>query len=383
MPKPSAPPTNPIPSAGQHASRHAGQVAGPGAANLLRPVVVLGGMNMDISALADGPLRAGDSSPGRIAMTPGGVGRNIAENLGRLGAPVHLISVVGDDPHGQHLLSACLQAGVDVRAVRVLRGHNSAAYLSVHDAAGVLMHAVNDMAVLNRLDAPHLQAHAETLASAALWVLDANLPEPALAAVLGQGLSPSAFGQGLTHPVFGQGLKPPVLADAVSAAKCQRLRPHLARLQLLKVNRLEAATLLGWPVERLSSVAQAQAAAQALQGQGVKQVVLSLGAAGVVWADEGPMPGSAGAAPPHVAAASACGFCPAPAVTIQSTTGAGDALMAGVAYGVLQGWPLAQAVPWGMACAALTLQCVGANDPALSLTAVHRAQAMMAGATKP
>ena len=45
------------------------------------PVYVIGAVNMDMSGTPAGPLRPGDSNPGRVMLSPGGVGRNIAENL--------------------------------------------------------------------------------------------------------------------------------------------------------------------------------------------------------------------------------------------------------------------------------------------------------------
>ena len=47
--------------------------------------VVIGGANMDICGCSYDNLRIGDSSPGRVRTSAGGVGRNIAENLARLG----------------------------------------------------------------------------------------------------------------------------------------------------------------------------------------------------------------------------------------------------------------------------------------------------------
>ena len=58
------------------------------------PVYVIGAVNMDLSGTPAAPLRAGDSNPGRISLSPGGVGRNIAENLSLLGRKVFLITIM-------------------------------------------------------------------------------------------------------------------------------------------------------------------------------------------------------------------------------------------------------------------------------------------------
>ena len=67
------------------------------------PITLLGGINMDVSVHTHGDALAGDSNPGRVLCSPGGVARNVAENLLRLGIDVHLLGVLGDDVFGQAL----------------------------------------------------------------------------------------------------------------------------------------------------------------------------------------------------------------------------------------------------------------------------------------
>ena len=52
------------------------------------PVIVFGGANIDVKARIEGHAVEGTSNYGAITRSPGGVGRNIAENLARLGVPV-------------------------------------------------------------------------------------------------------------------------------------------------------------------------------------------------------------------------------------------------------------------------------------------------------
>ncbi|WP_161668806.1 carbohydrate kinase family protein [Kallotenue papyrolyticum] len=53
-----------------------------------------------------------------------------------------------------------------------------------------------------------------------------------------------------------------------------------------------------------------------------------------------------------------------PAINVVDTTGAGDALKAGVIYGWLQGWPLARTLRWAVAAASLQCQWPGACERA-------------------
>ncbi|MCA3574619.1 MAG: carbohydrate kinase, partial [Aestuariivirga sp.] len=60
-------------------------------------VIVIGGANVDIKGRSSGPFVQGTSNPGEVTVSAGGVGRNIAENLSRLGVSVSLFTALGDD----------------------------------------------------------------------------------------------------------------------------------------------------------------------------------------------------------------------------------------------------------------------------------------------
>ncbi len=290
-------------------------------------IAVVGGANMDIYAHASAALRAGDSTPGRVQCAPGGVGRNIAENLVRLGHTVQLFSAVGDDLFGRSLMDAGQRVGLDMQHMRVVLGANTASYLSVHGPDGDTAAAVNDMAVLDALDAAALQHKRPALNAAAMWVVDTNLSHAALAWLMDNAQGKS------------------VVAEAVSVAKCSKLLPYLNHLYLLKLNGMEAAALCNTPV---TTVEQALLAAQTLFARGVQQVVVSLGAQGAVWAN-----------------AMGCGHIVATPVPVLNTAGAGDALLSGVVHGVALGRSLADGVRMGMACAERTLGVPFANCPDL------------------
>lgn len=300
----------------------------------LPAVLVIGGANMDIVAHTDTLLLRSDSNPGHVHCAAGGVARNVAHNLALLGQRTALVSVLGQDAFGQTVLQATQAAGVDTRHCAQLSDAGTASYLSLHGPDGDMAVAVNDMSILERLDADFLAPLAAELASASCLVLDCNLHEEALGFLLRDGF---------TVPVF---------VDAVSAAKCQRLLPWLASVHTLKVNRLEAATLTGLTVTALE---EAQVAAKTLHRLGVRQVVLSLGQQGVAWCD----------------AQGATGFRAARRVPVLNTNGAGDALLAGLVHGYLQGWDLPRAVAWAMTCAEITLQSPTANALDLSTATVQ------------
>ena len=60
-------------------------------------VLVIGAAGTDIIGRAAASLHSGTSNPGQVRMCYGGVARNVAENLVRLGTETLLITAVGDD----------------------------------------------------------------------------------------------------------------------------------------------------------------------------------------------------------------------------------------------------------------------------------------------
>ncbi|CAK0818203.1 unnamed protein product [Prorocentrum cordatum] len=130
------------------------------------------------------------SVPGEARVSYGGVGRNIAEIVARLGGAASLVSAVGDDDRGAAILEACRSAGVAAGAVEVVRGARTATYSALMDGGGELVGAVADIgrgnsginvAVFDRITPASVQAGLLAEGPGADLVLcDANLGREAL-----------------------------------------------------------------------------------------------------------------------------------------------------------------------------------------------------------
>lgn len=295
-------------------------------------VVAIGGANLDITAQATGAALAHDSNQGIISTSFGGVVRNIAENLARLGLDCRLISAVGEDANGLALLQHTERIGVDVSDVLRVAHARTGIYVSINDAQGDLSIAVNDMAVLEHLTADHLSEKQSLLAQAALIVADTNLSQDCLTAL------------------FEQAASVPLFMDPVSVQKAPKIRKHLAKIHTLKPNRLEAEYLSGLA---LDDEAAAPAAAEWFLQQGVANIVLSLGERGLYCANRQEQ-----------------GWVKPLQVAVCNTSGAGDALMSGLVYGYLSGYSLLESARFAQGCAALTVGIAQANCEALSVPAV-------------
>lgn len=193
-------------------------------------ICVLGGMNMDITGAPHASLCPGDSNPGTVRMTPGGVGRNIAENLARMGFQVELVAPLGNDGFATLLRQACMQDGIGLSLAPSLPMASSV-YLCLMDGRGDMYAAVNDMALCESLSVGQLPLDA--LPAFGGVVLDANLPGPVLEAAAPAGNRPPRRGPRL-RPEGGTAPSPAAPIAAIkptgwrrpgSPGKATRQRP--------------------------------------------------------------------------------------------------------------------------------------------------------------
>ena len=290
-------------------------------------VVVVGGANMDIKAHSNHPIELRTSNPGVALSTPGGVGRNIAENLARLGSPTHLVAPVGGDSFGDEIVAATRAAGVVVDHL-IASDDPTGTYLAVLDSSGELVVAVSNMRATDRLTVRQLMASRDLLSHSTLLVLDGNIPEAPAAWLLD----------------FAAAVEVPVVLDPVSVAKARPLahllspqRPLLA----LTPNLDELSAIVGEPVAQTrAAIARA---ARRLHDVGVKNVWVRRGTKGSLLSsldDKGRATVVTLSAPP---------------VTAVDVTGAGDAMTAAFVHALMRGDSAVDAARFGQMAAALTV----------------------------
>ena len=78
--------------------------------------VVVGAVNVDVGGIPRQALVKGDSNPGTVRTTLGGVGRNIAHNMALLGLDTRMITALGDDLYARRITASCAELGIDLSA---------------------------------------------------------------------------------------------------------------------------------------------------------------------------------------------------------------------------------------------------------------------------
>ncbi|AWZ17523.1 ribokinase [Streptomyces sp. ICC1] len=289
-------------------------------------IAVLGSTNMDLVAYVPKAPRLGETVTGRAFRTvPGGKGANQAVAAARAGAEVVMIGAVGADEFGVRLRSALAAAGVETSALRTVEGASGTAHITVDDEGG------NSIIVIPGANArvTGLEAgDAARIGAAGSLLLQLELP---LEAVLAGALAARAHGvRTILTPAPAPGAPP-------SGSWGNLPAELLAATDLLVPNEHEAAALTG--------LTDPRRAAEALLDL-VPQVVVTLGAAGSLYA-------ARGGEPLTVAA---------PRVRAVDTTAAGDTFVGALAVALGEGRPVPEALRWASAAAALSVQRPGAQD---------------------
>ncbi len=311
-----------------------GYIGGKGYIIRTQPyAVVVGGVNMDIGGTPFGPLVGQDSNPGRVRMSLGGVGRNIAHNMALLGLDVRLVTALGDDMNAQKITTSCIELGIDLAPSLQVPGAATSTYLFLTDEKGDMELAVSDMEIYQHLTPRFLSTKEALLNNARLVVADTNIPAESLA-------------------WLAENCKAPLFVDPVSTAKAGKVQPILGRLHTLKPNRIEAELLSGVPITGEESL---ERCAQALLDTGLHRVFISLGADGVYAAD-------------HLGGREHVPCFPARMV---NTTGCGDAFMAALAWSWLEGLGLDESARAGLAASAIAMEGEETINPELDVSALR------------
>ncbi len=290
--------------------------------------LVIGGANVDIIGFPSQVLNMEDSNPGKIKMSMGGVGRNIAENLSRLGITTKMLTAIGNDVYGKKILEEARMVDLDLSKALVLDHYSTSIYMSILDDAGDMKLAMSDMDITDQISVDYLSKYGKLIAGATVVVLDTNLSRAVLEYLMSNFPNTAFF------------------VDTVSAAKSEKIKGLLGHIHTLKPNRIEAEQMTG---VKVNTVEDAKIALQRFQELGVKRTYISLGTQGIVWGD-----------------GVETGVYHPTQVEMVNATGAGDAFMAGLVYGFMEGFETETAIAFAASASALAVQSEETINPELS-----------------
>lgn len=279
-------------------------------------VSVIGGANVDITGKTIKKLNANDSNPGIITTSLGGVGRNIAENLSRMGIKVEFISILGGDNYSRDIQESCKSLNMSLNNSLVLNDERTSIYLSIIDEDGEMAVAVSDMSIYDMITPEFLKERLGIINNSMACICDTNIPKESLEYIM-------------------DNVKVPIFVDTVSINKTEKLKDNIHNIFAIKPNILEAQILSGINIQSDDDLIKAT---DLLIEKGIKQLYLSLGPKGVYYTNGKDK-----------------GMLPSVTKNIVNVTGAGDSFLAGVVWAYTKGLDIENSAKAGLAASNITL----------------------------
>lgn len=295
-------------------------------------VCVIGAANIDISGFPKHKLQMGDSTIGRLSLSIGGVGRNIAENLVRLGLSTKLMAPIGDDLYGKKIIENCNEIGIDVSDALFMENTNSSVFLAVMNDKNDLAVAIAAMSICEKLDEAFIDSKRAVIEQASVVVLETNIPSKVLKYIVD------------TIP------NQKYMLDTVAGDKAAGCLDVLHNLHTLKTNEFEAETLSKQTINKEEDLPKV---AEFFHDRGVTNVFITMGKKGSFYSNRKEQ-----------------GIVLPKPIEVVSTIGAGDSFISGLVFSELQDYDLNKSVRFASACANMTVSTEATVNPQMTSEAV-------------
>lgn len=290
-------------------------------------MLVVGAVFVDVKGFARAKYMPLERNVGDVQVTAGGVCRNVAENLVKLGREARFVSMVDDNAMGREVREGLAALGVGVEHV-IAADRGMGMWLAILDEKGDLAGSISRQPDFSALEA-YLDEHGDAaMASADGVVLEFDMNAAISARVLSLA---KRHGKPVYSIVGNMGviLKHPEYLHDVACFIC---------------NEMEAGRLFREDLTQLDPEAMLEALKRGSAVAGIPAMVITMGPHGAVYVDN---------------RTGEFGYCPPLDVAVVDTTGAGDAFFSAAVAALMGGAPLSQAVQEGTRLAAQTLQVEG------------------------
>ncbi|MBQ6478768.1 MAG: winged helix-turn-helix transcriptional regulator [Erysipelotrichaceae bacterium] len=276
-------------------------------------IVGVGACNVDVYGRSRIPIRTHYDHPADIVSGVGGVMYNIICNYVKLGGKADLITAYSDDAYGMMITSECKRNGIDIHDSLMAKGATSGIFMQIQDENNDMYMAICDMSILENLTPAYLRSKEKTIRNARLVVMDPSLPDDVIRELIGICKDHTSL-----------------YIDPISENYALKMRPYVPDIDLIKPNRGELENLSGMKIKNDEDLFKA---VDKLLEQGAKRVVVSLGSQGILYADQDRKIRKRLPEEKHMVNAS----------------GAGDALMAAIIYGDVNGLDIDKTLDYGLA----------------------------------
>lgn len=297
-------------------------------------ILVFGASVVDIFGFCGCTYRPCDSVPGCIKMSFGGVCRNIAENMARVGINTKLISTLGDDEKGYSMLEHAKKVGIDMEHSLILENGTTPTYMAILNEKGEMMSAIVDMDSINLMNKEFIDSKSHVIKNAEYVILDSDNPK-ILEYILTKYQGDTKF-----------------ILDPVSASKACHIKHLIKYFHTIKPNRHEAEILTGLSINNDEDLLEARDYFLSL---GIKNIFISLDEEGIFYSN-----------------GEETGRIKANEIFVSNVTGAGDSFVAGIGYGYMRGLNILDTIKYAIAMSIITIAHEETIHPEMSHQLVEK-----------
>lgn len=298
-------------------------------------ITCIGGANFDVTLRMQDELVPKTSNPVVSSKSHGGVVRNVAENISRMGLNVSLMSLLGDDSFGENLKRFSNNL-METFAVEKISNETTGTYYSVINQEGDMLYGFADMVINRLMDRSWILRHRKHIIMSEYLVCDLNPSRQAIEALL----------------EYKKELNIPMAMVGVSGPKMKNLPKDIIGLDIIICNIDETQTYFNTNIENGYDLCRLWL------DSGVKKAIVTAGTKGSYYGQNNKVSHQK-------------------SYLVQSNdvvdvTGAGDAFSSAVLYGIIKGQTLEKSVKLGAVSSSLTIQVPFAVNPNLSIKELEK-----------
>lgn len=219
-------------------------------------ICIIGGSSIDVWGLTDNNLTNGVANEGSVRISVGGVGRNIAENIRKLGMQPEFITAISNDDYGEHIQTYSLKEGVRIDKSNVFKSEKTSFFVAILNKDNKLEYAISDTSILKQITPAYINQKREEIKSSKMIVIDLNIPKNTVEYIL------SHF------------RRKTIIIDPVSVSKIEKIVPFLKEVQILPLSVEELSYLSR---VKINTEEDLKMAADVVLYKGVKELVVMNG----------------------------------------------------------------------------------------------------------
>ena len=314
-----------------------GYIAGKGyILNKGKYVLGIGAANVDVYGKSTIKIRQYYDHPANINTCVGGVTKNIITNLSRLNINTKLITAVGDDCYGKMIIDDCDLNNIDSKNIIISKNKSTGVFMQVQDENNDMHLALCDMSVLDDISPEYIEKKKNVVLNAELVLIDSSLRIDTIEKIIELCKD-----------------KVPIYVNPVSDNYALKIKPYVKGFTCIEANKTELENLSGIKIESDETI---KLACKRLFEKGLEKIFVSRGKDGILYLD------SKG----NVLVKKFKSIS-----KIVNASGAGDAAMSGILYGIMNNMEIEDIINYGLAAGSATIMSQSATNTNLSISLLN------------